>query len=143
MGSLANTRSTKAVHALFTSKEKSIRYLMAMEDSPRTRAACVQLLQDWVFDFWGHHDVVAKARTLAADLGGTLERPALKWKYTPVTWVFGYDAALKTRRILPAVRARMVSRVDQLLYKISKSRLDKPRSRGPFTRRAASARTAS
>jgi len=140
MGSLANTRSTKAVNALFTSKVKSIRYLLALEDSARTRAACVQLLQDWVFDLWGNEEVVAEARLLATELGGVLERPALKWKYKPVEWLMGYDAAFKTRRILPALRARMACRVDRFLYDLSKARVDEQQqSSDAFTRRTASA----
>jgi glycosyltransferase involved in cell wall biosynthesis len=121
VGSLANTRSTKAVNALYASKAKCVRYLMAMEDSPRTRSASVQLLQDWMYDLWGHEDVIAKARQLAAELGGTLERPSLKWKYRPLEWLFGYDTALKARRMLPALRAQAACRVDRVLHGLAKA----------------------
>jgi glycosyltransferase involved in cell wall biosynthesis len=142
MGSLANTRSSKAVNALFTSKAKCVGYLMAMENSSRARAACVQLLQDWMFDLWGHEDVVAKARQLAVELGGTLERPALKWKYKPVERLFGYDAALKARRILPALRAQTACRIDRLLYSLSTAAVDERQSPEAFVRRVESAKTA-
>jgi glycosyltransferase involved in cell wall biosynthesis len=143
MGSLGNTRSTKAVNALFTSKAKCVRYLMAMEDSSRARTACVQLLQDWMSDLWGHEDVVAKARQLAAELGGSLERPALKWKYKPVERLFGYDAAFKARRILPALRAQTACRIDRLLYNFSKASIDDRQSQAGFDRRVESPKRAS
>src|SRR5206468_10583581 len=120
-GSLAQTRSQKAVAALFASKVKCIGYLLSIEDSPRTRAACVQLLQDWMFDLWGHENVVAEARRLAGELGSTLKRPALKWKYKPIEWLFGYDVAFKARRILPTARAHMACNVDRLLHNLSRA----------------------
>jgi glycosyltransferase involved in cell wall biosynthesis len=143
LGSLANTRSAKAVKALFASKVKSIRYLLALEDSPRARQACVQLLQDWMYDLWGHVDVVAQARQLARELGGTLERPALKWKYEPIQWLFGYDAAFKARQVLPSLRARTACRVDRFFYELSKASIDERESVNAFQRRATSAKAAS
>lgn len=116
-GSLANTRSPKAVKALFASKAKCVRYLLSMEDSPRTRRACVQLLQDWMYDLWDVGEVVAEAKQLAAELGGVLHPPALKWKYKPVEWVFGYQTAFRARQILPKVRARLECQLDELAYR--------------------------
>src|SRR5262245_24576705 len=47
-GGLHNARSTKALNALFESKAKCVRHLLSIEDSPRTRTASLQLLQDWL-----------------------------------------------------------------------------------------------
>jgi glycosyltransferase involved in cell wall biosynthesis len=115
-GSLNNTRSHAAVRALYTSKVTCIEYLLSMEDSKRSRAACVQLLQDWMFDFIGREDVVADAQRLAMTLGGTVNPPLLKWKYRPIQWLFGYDTAFAARRVLPYWRAQAVRRLDRLLY---------------------------
>jgi hypothetical protein len=121
VGSLANTRSAKAVAALFTSKEKCIRYLLSMEDSPRTRAASVHLLQTWMFDLFGHDAVITDAMRLAAELGGTLQRPVLKWKYKPIQWLFGYEAAFRARCILPRIRVRSAASIDQFWYGLSRA----------------------
>ena len=51
-GALNKARSERAQTALFGSKAKCIRYLLSLEDSPRTRRACVQLLHDWLPDFY-------------------------------------------------------------------------------------------
>ena len=45
-GALNKARSARAQTALFGSKVKCIKYLMSLEDSPRSRAAAVRLLQD-------------------------------------------------------------------------------------------------
>jgi glycosyltransferase involved in cell wall biosynthesis len=120
-GSLANTRSAEAVAALFKSKEKCIRYLLSMEDSARTREASLHLLQTWMLDLFGHDAVIGDAMRLAAELGGTLYRPVLKWKYKPIEWLFGYEAAFKARRILPKVRALTESSLDQFLFGLSRA----------------------
>jgi len=117
VGSLANSRSRRAVSALFASKVKCIRYLLEIEDTARSRAACLRLLQDWMP--WGYEDLVAEARRLADELGGSLHRPVLKWKYRPIEWLSGYDAALKASRILPAARGHVASKVDRLLSALS------------------------
>jgi glycosyltransferase involved in cell wall biosynthesis len=117
-GSLNNVRSHAAVRALYTSKATCIEYLLSMEDSPRSRRACVQLLQDWMWDFHGREDVVADAQALAARLGGSLTPPALKWKYRPIEWLFGYEAACQARRTLPYLRAQATRRLDLMLDRL-------------------------
>ena len=45
---LSVAKSPKAFDALFQSKVKCVRHLMSIEQSPRTRRAAIQLLQDWM-----------------------------------------------------------------------------------------------
>jgi hypothetical protein len=73
-------------------------------------------------DLWGYEDVIAQARQLAAELGGDLKPPTLKWKYRAIEWLFGYDAAFKTRQVLPALRAQALCRADRILYNLSHAR---------------------
>jgi glycosyltransferase involved in cell wall biosynthesis len=117
--SLNNARSEKTVSALFASKVKCIEYLLEMEDSPRSRAACVQLLQSWMGDLYRWKHVRAEAQQLATKLGGTLRPPTLKWKYRPAQWLFGYDVAFKASRTLPRIRARALRTLDGVLYRHS------------------------
>ena len=117
-GSLNNTRTHQAVRATYTSKASCIQYLLSMEDSPRTRSACVQLLQDWMFVFRGWPDVAADAQQLAASLGGSLQQPALKRKYLPIQWLCGYDAAFRAGRTLPLWRAQARRNLEQLLDRL-------------------------
>ncbi len=115
-GSLAKGRSRKALTALLGSKKKCISYLLSLEDSARTRAACVRMLQVWLPYFYPEHpDLVAEAQRVASELGGELRQPVLKWKYRPIEWLFGYGVAMKTSRILPRLRDQATRRWDGVL----------------------------
>ena len=117
---LAN--SPKALNALFHSKVKCIRHLMSLEESPRTRAAALQLLQDWMPYFYPESlDIIERAQQLARELGGELTPPRLKWKYRPVQWLLGYSNAATLSRVLPAFKGRIVCNYDELLYRLSRS----------------------
>ena len=122
LNGVSRTRSPHAQTALYGSKAKCIRYLLSLEDSDRTRAACVQLLQDWLFEFYPNRaDLVQKARELAAELGGTLRDPVVKRKYQPVQWLLGYQAAARASSILPQLRARVVREWDKAMYKLTQA----------------------
>jgi GT2 family glycosyltransferase len=119
---LHNRRSGVALAALFQSKVKCIGYLMSMEDSPRTRAASMQLLQDWLPYFYPEqHDIVEQAQQLARTLGGELTPPRLKWKYRPVELLFGYQIGARVSRLLPGLRARVACNWDELLHRLSRA----------------------
>jgi hypothetical protein len=122
--SLNNARSHRALSALFVSKAKCIAYLRALEDSPRTRAASVQLLQDWLPHFYlVRPDIVEQAESLAGKLGGHLRKPSVRWKYRPIEWLFGYSRALRASQVLPWAKARALRRWDKLLYQLSSPRV--------------------
>jgi len=115
-------KSSKSLNALFNSKVKCIRHLMSLEDSPRTRTAAIQLLQDWMPYFYPEHmDIVERARQLASELGGELTSPRLKWKYRPVEWLLGYSRAATLSRVLPAIKSRIVCNYDEFLHRLSQS----------------------
>ncbi|MGE4056398.1 MAG: hypothetical protein AB7F99_16535, partial [Vicinamibacterales bacterium] len=118
-GGVNKNRSARAVTALYQSKAKCIGYLLSLEDSPRTRAACVQLLQDWLPEFYPEReDIVDASRRLARELGGELRDPALKRKYRPIAWLCGYPAAARVSRTLPRLRAQAAQRLDAMLQRI-------------------------
>jgi glycosyltransferase involved in cell wall biosynthesis len=116
-GSVAKTRSRRAQTALFGSKKKSIQHFLSLENSSRARAACVRLLQDWLPELQhGRDDLVAEAKQLARELGGELQSPELKWKYRPVQWLFGRDAATRTSSTLPRLRTHAAREWDRMMY---------------------------
>jgi glycosyltransferase involved in cell wall biosynthesis len=120
-GSLGNRRSHRATAALFTSKAKCIRYLLELENTPRTRDACLHLLHEWTFHFRTYDDILAEAEALANELGGSLTLRPLPWKYLPIQWVFGYDATVEAMQVLRNSRSRMESSVDRLRYNFATS----------------------
>jgi GT2 family glycosyltransferase len=119
---LHNASSSRALQALFQSKVTCIRHLMTIEETPRSRAAAIQLLQDWMPYFYPEHqDIVERAQHLARELGGELTPPRLKWKYRPAEWVLGYSNAAVLSRVLPAFKSRIVCSWDELLYLLSRN----------------------
>jgi hypothetical protein len=116
LGSLNNARSHKAMSAWLRSKVKTVKYLLSLEDSPRTRAAGVGFLQMLMSYLYPEHaDLVEEARAFAASLGGTLHAPRLKWKYRPAEWVVGYNRAARLSRTLPQLRVSASRTFDRLL----------------------------
>jgi glycosyltransferase involved in cell wall biosynthesis len=116
--SLSKAMSESSRRALFQSKVQCIQYLLALEDSPRTRAAAVQLLQDWLPYFYPESPlIVEEAHRLAGELGGALRQPQLKWKYRPIELLFGHAAAVRASRALPKLRAQTTRNWDGLLYR--------------------------
>jgi hypothetical protein len=119
--SLNNARTQRALSALFASKVKCIGYLRALEDSPRTRAASVQLLQDWLPHFYFvRPDIVEQAESLAGELGGHLRKPSVRWKYRPIEWLLGYSRALAASHVVPWAKTRALRRLDRLLFQLSR-----------------------
>ena len=126
-GSVNKSRSARAETALFASKVKCIRHLLALEDSPRTRAASVRLLQDWLPDFYPHRaDIVTQAGDLARELGGELRTPVVRTKYRPIEWMFGYPTAVAAMRVLPRLRDQMACKWDEYLYRFSSASAREP-----------------
>jgi glycosyltransferase involved in cell wall biosynthesis len=130
-GSVAKARSARIQTALFRSKRKCIEYLLSLEDSPRSRAACVHLLQDWLLELQNRDDLVMEARQLANELGGELQTPALKWKYRPLAWLFGRNAAIQASSTLPRLRTRAAREWDRMMYEARHPR-DMNRHRLPW-----------
>jgi glycosyltransferase involved in cell wall biosynthesis len=120
VGSLSRRSSELALTALLGSKVKCIRYLLTLEDSARTRRACIQLLQDWLPHFYPEWPaLVDQARELARELGGELSTPKVMWKYRPVEWLFGYQTANRLIRAARAIRMRSERTLDKYLFDTS------------------------
>jgi len=67
-----------------------IGHVRSMDDSERTRAACVRYLQTWLPYFYPERmDLVTEAKQMATGLGGHLEIPRLSWKYAWMEPLFG------------------------------------------------------
>jgi glycosyltransferase involved in cell wall biosynthesis len=96
-----------------------IQYLRSLEDSPRTREACVKYLQNWLVFFYPERmDLVAKASDVAASLGGSLEPPHLSWKYAWIRAVGGMEAATRAQFYLRSLRWRFAGRLDKAFWQL-------------------------
>jgi hypothetical protein len=74
--SLSWMNSNKALESLFLATSLCISHLRSLEDSERTRAACIKFLQNRLLYFYpDKYGMVEKAEKLAQDLGGHLLPP--------------------------------------------------------------------
>src|SRR6185503_19723582 len=64
------------------SMQLHIKYLLALEDSERTRSVCLKYVRTWLPYFYPRRgDLFEKAKEMGAFLGGRLEPPRSSWKY--------------------------------------------------------------
>jgi glycosyltransferase involved in cell wall biosynthesis len=111
-------RSARKVEAQWRSMELHIRYLRSLEDSERTRAACIRYLRNWLLIFhpeWP--EIVRQAEKTAEELGGRLEIPSLSWKYSWIAATFGLRRAKLVRLVLPGIRWSLARQLDKVLYR--------------------------
>ena len=93
---LGNSRSKR--ESLLRSLMLHVQYLLSLENSERTRKACLTYLQNWYFAFCpGHPKAAAELSSLAAKLQGHLETPSLRWKYAWLSPLLGRKSELGLR----------------------------------------------
>lgn len=118
--------------AQWISMELHIRYLRSLEDTPRTRAACVQYLQNAAILFYPtRSDIFNSARQMANDLGGRLEAPILPWKYAWIQKLFGWQMAERVLVFMPTIRWSLARLWDQVLYQVDRLILRRELSHDP------------
>jgi glycosyltransferase involved in cell wall biosynthesis len=116
--------SEKKRVAQMCSMQLHIKYLRSLEDSDRTRAACVQYLQNWlIFFFPERKDLVEQAQQMAKELGGKLETPHLSWKYSWIRALFGWPLAKRAQIMLPRLKWSLIRRWDNTLFRIENRKL--------------------
>ncbi len=118
--SMSRNRSHETIEAMYATTLMSIGHFRALEDSPRTRAACVQCLQD-TFNSLGpnFHDVQEKARCLAQELGGRLSIQPLRPWYKLVERMLGRNLAGMAQEAIPIMRESVHRGWDKLLFMVS------------------------
>ncbi len=109
--SLSQTFSDEALESLYASTVRCIDIFRSLEDSNKTRSACVKFLQDRLTIFYPEKiDIVERANKLACDLGGLLFPPEEDWKFGIIQSMFGWRKAKiireKTRKVKTAIRKR-------------------------------------
>jgi glycosyltransferase involved in cell wall biosynthesis len=97
--------SRKKLHDQWVSMQRHIRHLLSMEDSPRTRNACLAYLKTWFIYFYPEEqEIVRDARRMAAELGGTLTAPRLPGKYAWLKTLFGWKVAKRVQLQARSIR---------------------------------------
>jgi len=94
--------------SLLNSMRIHIQSLRSLEDSERTRKACLTYLQNWYHHIYpDRKDLVAELQNLAAELQGQLHPPRLRWRYAWMRPVLGWRAAEWAQSALPETWASL------------------------------------
>jgi len=119
-GSLSQIgRSNKKMESLLLGMELQIGYLRSLDNSKRSRAACVNYLQTWLPTFYPERpDLVQKAQRLATSLGGRLSLPKVSWKYSWIEKPLGFAAAKHTRLYYNRGKSCVLRAWDKMMYSV-------------------------
>jgi hypothetical protein len=109
--------SDRKKEALLCSMKLHIDYLCSLEDSERVRKACLTYMQNWLDNFYPERlDIVAELQNLAAQLGGHLGVPRLRWKYAWIEPILGRKAAKRAQMVLPQLKSSLVRQWNKAIY---------------------------
>lgn len=125
LGSLSTSTSDKTCESLVLALSLSIQYLLSLENSERTRSACLNLLQIWVpFLYPDKEEWLRKMDVLASQLGGQLTPPEVSWKYYLIKKCFGWKTTKKVITECRRTKLKAVKTLDRVLHDtIYKSRI--------------------
>ena len=108
--------------SLLLSMQLHIKYLLRLEDSERVRRACLTYLQNWYENFYPErNDLAAQAQKIAAELGGSLDEPRLRWKFAWLKPLFGWGTAKWAQMTLPSMKASLLRVIDKTIYTLENS----------------------
>ena len=115
------TLSETKLRSQFRSIRLHIGYLLSLENSERTRSACIAYLQRWLIHFYPEQTEICKeAAEIAEKLGGHLEAPLLPHKYDFIRGCLGWGAAKRAMLTFPKVRANFCQRLDGILFALGR-----------------------
>ena len=110
-------RSNKKLESLFLAMQLQIGHLRSVDDSERSRAACVNYIQVWLPNFYPDRpDIVKQLEQLASSLGGHLEAPRLSWKYAWIKKLFGSAAAKHAQLSYNQTKSFALRTWDRMMY---------------------------
>jgi glycosyltransferase involved in cell wall biosynthesis len=120
--SLSNVdKSEKKLGSLWLSMQLHVKYIRSLEDSERTRTACLTYLKNWLGYFYpGRMDIVGQAQQLAATLGGGLELPQLRPKYAWLEKISNRKIANQAQVSLPNLKTFLTRSWDKAMFHLEK-----------------------
>ncbi len=121
--SYSRQTSVASLRALLESTRRCIAVLRALEDSERSRAACVTFLRNRLIYYYpGQKEMLAEIYALARELGGELTKPPLLPHYEFIRKFVGWKRAKQVQDFIPGVKQSLQRSVDKIIYHSSRNR---------------------
>ena len=109
--------SNRKLESLFLSMQLHVACIRSMEESARVREACLKYLQMWSVYFYPTRlDLVERLQQFAKELGGKLEKPELRRKYSWIGQAFGWETAKRAESFLPNLKGRLLRSWDKVMF---------------------------
>lgn len=106
----------RRIEAHWLSMQLHIQYLLSLEDSARSRAACRQYLQTSLIHFYPERpDIVSAVEQKASELGGAVATPRLSWKYSWVKAILGWRRAKAAQQLMLHFRWTAARNLDKFI----------------------------
>ena len=115
--------SVDSLRAMLESSRRCIGHFRALEDSERSRKACVTFLRNRLIYYYPRHkEMLEEIYALAEELGGSLSTPPLLPQYELVRALFGWKAAKKSRDLIGGTKQQFSRCFDRLIQSRSRRR---------------------
>jgi hypothetical protein len=112
-------RSHKKMESFWRSMQLHINYLRSLEDSERTRAACINYLQtNLIYFYAARQDIVERMQQKAKELGKQLSPPRVSWKFSWLKTLAGWDVAIRAQLFMPHIKWSLVRFWDKALSRL-------------------------
>ena len=109
--SLSGQKSRTAVESAFLSLMLGTQHLLDAEDSPRTRRACANVLQNFDYTYYpAHADLRARVRARVAELGGADLAPHGPPGFQKLRRFVGWRAARRVQHLAEKLRLNRAAR---------------------------------
>ena len=107
------------LESLYKSMTRHMDYLLELENSERTRQACVTYIRNWLHEFYPTRmDLAAKLNAILEEFGATAEEPKLSPKYQWLVDTAGWRAGRTAQILAPRFRWSAAIAWDRLLWQI-------------------------
>ena len=114
-------RSNNALESMLLSMDLSFKYLRTMEESERTRNACLKYLQNRLLYLYPDNpEILEKMESLAKELGGILSMPEVGWKLFAAKKVLGWRRTIILRDIEYKIKNSIYKSIDKVLYNVDR-----------------------
>jgi glycosyltransferase involved in cell wall biosynthesis len=110
--------SSRKLESMFLSMNLHMGYLRSLEDSERTRAACIYYIRTWLHEFYPYRlDLADQLKAMIVQLGGEPEEPRLSWKYDWILKLFGWGPARRAQLLGPRLRKSVTIAWDEAMFR--------------------------
>lgn len=114
--SSSRENSIDSLRALLESSRRCIAHFRSLEDSDRSRKACVTFLRNRLIYYYPRHrELLNEIYALAEELGGSLSTPPLLPQYEVVRALFGWEAAKRAGDLIGGAKQRILRSIDKVI----------------------------